>query len=258
MDFLLTPLPRLPALDRCSVILSRFAGIAKFQSMNDSVGFSIQQINLITDTVACLHLVSSRILLQVVEELELFAAFSTWMRYEIDRLASETSSSTPNEESADKEASIDHSKVLLYLQACMISSPLATYFGEEDFSDWFAEAGLVLHFNDLQIELQKQEQGHDYKLPLPRVKALCKYLTLQASGIFKQIANAEKRNVLFGGPLELGSARNKTPMDMKMFNFFTTPVCIPASQSFNCIVRVFICLVNPMLLEFISEEIRQP
>jgi len=204
----------LPALDRCSVILSRFTGIAKFQSLNASIGFSTQQINLIADTVACLHLVCSKILVQVVEELDLFSAFSAWMRYEIDRLASDTSSTT-NEETADKEASIDHGKVLLYLQTCMTSSPLATYFGDEDFSEWFtAKDGLIFHFNDLQTQLQKQEQGLDYKVPLPRVKGLCKYLTWQAGVAFWKIADAEKRNVLFAKPKELPRARKNSPIDI--------------------------------------------
>jgi len=72
---------RLPALERCSVILSRLSGIAKFQTSSDSAGFSVHQIDLISDTVACLHLVSAKILVQVVDELELFAAFSAWLRY---------------------------------------------------------------------------------------------------------------------------------------------------------------------------------
>jgi len=129
-------------------------------------------------------------------------------------LASDASSTT-NEETADKEASIDHGKVLLYLQTCMTSSPLATYFGDEDFSEWFtAKDGLIFHFNDLQTELQKQEQGLDYKVPLPRVKGLCKYLTWQAGVAFWKIADAEKRNVLFAKPKELPRARKNSPIDI--------------------------------------------
>jgi anaphase-promoting complex subunit 4 len=208
-----------PALERCSVILSRFAGIAKFQGADDAVGFTSKQISLIIDTVACLHLVSSKILIQVVDELELFASFSSWLRYEIDRLASDASSS-PNDDAVEKEASIDHSKVLLYLQTTMTTSPLAIFFAdssEEDNNDnWsHVEQGLPM-FDLLDKQLQKQERGLPFMKPLPKVELLCKFLTEQANTVFRQIAEAEKRNVLFGQAHKVGSAESNGPMDMKM------------------------------------------
>lgn len=205
----------LPALDRCSVILSRFAGISKFQSSNDAVGFSTSQINLLTDTIACLHLVSSKILLQVVDESELFAAFSSWLRYEIDRLASDSSTS-PSDDAVEKEASIDHSKVLLYLQTAMSSSPLETYLGDLPAGELSQSAteGLPI-FVTLTKEIQKQERGLKYNKSTLRLEGLCKTLTQQANAIFSQIAEAEKRNVLFGKSQEIGLTESKN-MDMKM------------------------------------------
>jgi anaphase-promoting complex subunit 4 len=208
----------LPALERCSVILSRFTGIAKFQGNNNTEGFSSHQTGLIMDTVACLHLVSSRILIHGVDELDTFSAFSSWLRYEIDRLASDPSNSG-NEEISDKEALIDHSKVLRYLQSNMISSPLGVFFSEvtaDDYNDWsHAEQGLPM-FDILEKELGKQEQGLPYLKPLPRVELLCKYLTRQANTVFNQIAEAEKRNVLFGKAIELVKPQDGLPMDMRM------------------------------------------
>jgi anaphase-promoting complex subunit 4 len=209
----------LPALERCSFILSRFAGIAKFQGPNETVGFSSQQISLIMDTVACLHLISSKILIQVVDELDLFASFSGWLRYEIDRLASDSSTS-PNDDAAEKEASIDHSKVLLYLQTAMTSSPLAMYFGDsspEDYDQgWNHVEQSIPIYDLLDKQLQKQEMGLPYIKPLSRVELLCKFLVRQASTIFGQIAESEKRNVLFGEAKEVGAPENNGPMDMRM------------------------------------------
>lgn len=209
----------LPALNRCSVILSRFAGLAKFQGTNDTVGFTTQQISLIMDTVACLHFVSSKILIQVVDELDLFTAFSGWVRYEIDRLASDSSAS-PEDDKIEKEASIDHSKVLLYLQTTMTTSPLAMYFDdsllEGHNNDWKnAEQGLPM-YDLLDKQLQKQERGVPYLKTLPRVELLSKFLARQASIIFGQIAEAEKRNVLFGKVQEVGVTESGGPVDMRM------------------------------------------
>jgi anaphase-promoting complex subunit 4 len=193
-------------------------GIAKFQGTNDSVGFSSHQISLIMDTIACLHLISSRILIQVVDELDHFTAFSSWLRYEIDRLASD-SANAPNEEGTEKEASIDHSKVLLYLQTTMTFNPLEVFLGDtstEDYNDLSQiDQGLPM-FDLLGKELEKQEQGHPYMKPLTRLELLCKYLVRQANTVFGQIAQAEKRNVLFGTANELGIAQRDAPMDIRM------------------------------------------
>jgi anaphase-promoting complex subunit 4 len=209
----------LPAIERCSLILSRFSGIAKFHGANSSLGFTTQQINTIMDSVACLHLVSSKILIQVVDELELFTSFSSWLRYEIDRLASDVSASPTDDAVAEKETSIDHSKVLSYVQTAMTSSPLAVYLGDssEEFTDnWsHGEHGMPI-YDLLDKQLQKQERGLPYIKSLPRVEVLCKLLTRQASTIFSQIAEAEKRNVLFGKVYDIGSAEVDAPLHMRI------------------------------------------
>jgi len=51
-------------------------------------------------------------------------------------------------------------------------------------------------------------------MPLPRVELLCKLLARQASTVFSQIAEAEKRNVLFGKAQSIGSTNG--PIDMKI------------------------------------------
>jgi anaphase-promoting complex subunit 4 len=208
----------MPALDRCSVILSRFSGIAKFQGANDTVGFSSKDIALMMDTVACLHLVSTKILIQVVDEIDLFGAFTSWMRYEIDRLAAD--SSVPKEEELEKEASLDHSKVLMFLQTCMPTSPIETYLGDSMLDEsklaWGQSQKGLSMFELLDKQLQKQEQGFPYIKSLPRIELLCRHLTEQAKEVFSQIAKAEKRNVVFGKPQEIGSAEKDGLVDMYM------------------------------------------
>jgi anaphase-promoting complex subunit 4 len=185
---------------------------------NDTVGFSSKEIGLIMDTVACLHLVASKILIQVVDEIDLFGAFTSWMRYEIDRLAAD--SSVPKEDELEKEASLDHSKVLMYLQTCMTTSPIEIYLGDstldESKSTWSHSQKGVSMFELLDKQLQKQEQGLAYLKSLPRVELLCKHLTEQAKDVFSQIARAEKRNVIFGKPQEIGSIEKDGLIDMYM------------------------------------------
>lgn len=209
----------LPALERCTLIMSRLAGIVKYQGLNDTMGFSSRRIDLIMDTLACLNLLSARILTYVVDEIDLFAAFSAWLRHEIDRLASD-SSSAPSEDAAEKEPSIDHSKVLLYIQTAMTNSRLSAFFEQQtakddEKDDLGVEQGLPM-FELLDKELQKHASGLPYKQSLPRVDLLCKHLGAQTAVMFQQIADAEKRNVMFGEPTMLGSWDNGSPLDIRL------------------------------------------
>lgn len=210
----------LPALERCALILSRLAGIVKYQGSNDNVGFSSHQVNLVMDTLACLNLVSAKILTYVVEELDLFAAFSTWLRQEIDRLASDSSTS-PTDDVLEKDATIDHNKVLLYIQNAMTTSRLSVFlqedFVEEQDTYWArAEQGSSL-LNRLDTQLRRQEEGVIYEKSLPKVALLCKHMGRQAAAVFEKIAEAEKRNVLFGQPSMLGHRSQNGPVTMRIY-----------------------------------------
>lgn len=172
------------------------------------------------DTLTCLNLVYSKILMQVVDELDLFSSFSAWLRYEIDRLVSDPTQSSANEEGAEKEGAIDHSKVLQYLQTTLTLSPLAVYFGtpleSETVEDWSHEDHGLPMFTLLDRQLQKQEQGLPYMKHLLRVDFLLNVLSQQTTTIFSQIAGAERRNVLFGKAEELRGIGSDTVFDMKM------------------------------------------
>ncbi len=185
------------------------------------MGFTSQQINRLMDTVACLHLASSKVLIQVVDELELFASFSTWLRYEIDRLASDSSSS-PSEDAAEKESFIDHSKVLTYLQTIMVSSPLAVFLDDSPLKNndnWSHDGYGLPMFELLDKQIQLQERGKPYIKSLPRIDLLCAFLDHQAHGVFGQIAQAEKRNVLFGKAQDIGSIESNGSVDMRMSKY---------------------------------------
>ncbi|KAH8815752.1 anaphase-promoting complex, cyclosome, subunit 4-domain-containing protein [Xylogone sp. PMI_703] len=207
----------LPALERCSVILSRLNGVVKFQGSDDSLGFTSHQVSQLVDVVACLHLVSSKILSQVIHELDLFASFSAWLHYEISRLGAESSNA---DEEAEEESGINHSKVLLYIQTCMMESPLSIYLSDIKPDD--ADNGELVFdqayplFDLLHQQLQRYEKGLSYTRTLPRLEFLCDHLSHYAISMFDQIAGHEKRNVLFGDIRAIGVSQSDGVMDMNM------------------------------------------
>ncbi|KAI1376808.1 anaphase-promoting complex, cyclosome, subunit 4-domain-containing protein [Hypoxylon crocopeplum] len=201
----------LPALERIGIILSRLLGIARFHESKAEIGFTNAQITRVMDIVSCLMLVGNKILLVVMEELELFQSFSIWLRNEIDRLAS----SSLTDELTDKEAMMEHGKILAYIQQYMAASPLRHHLSTTpaDHSEGGrqqAESGTSL-LDLLSKQLKKQDAGKPDEGIFAQIDFLCGYLESKAGAVFEGIAEAEKRSVRFGQPtaIELESAISK-------------------------------------------------
>ena len=205
----------LPSLDRCAIILSRLRGFSQFYSSRDDIGFTSVQISRVLDIISCLSLVGHKILIHVMDELEHFNAFSTWLRFQIDRFATSFS-----EELTEKEATMDTPKVLGYIEKYLTSSPLDGFFDEvasEDYaSDWqhVEDGPSLLHVLDRQ--LQRREEGQGSMKALPHVDFLVNYATTWSSRIFRDIAEAKKRSVRFGKPVKMEVGAKVSLMDMKM------------------------------------------
>ncbi|KAK4218072.1 anaphase-promoting complex, cyclosome, subunit 4-domain-containing protein [Rhypophila decipiens] len=194
----------LPALERCGVILSRLLGIARFHEARETIGFTVVQIRGLMDMVSCLTVIARNILANVMDELDYFSAFSVWLRMEIDKLVSPSTS----DELSEKEVTMDHAKVMTYIQRYLISSPLALYF--DDF--WKAEptpsigigaetgSGLL---DLLDEQIRKHDAGLGYNKGLPNVACLVDHLVTLASTVFRGIAEAERRGVRFGQATEI-------------------------------------------------------
>ncbi|KAK1987036.1 anaphase-promoting complex component Cut20/Apc4 [Colletotrichum cereale] len=207
----------LPALERCAIILSRLRGLAQFYDSRDDIGFTVAQISRAMDIVSCLTLVGHKILLNVMEELDLFNAFSTWMRFQIDRLAAPSSAS---EELTEKEATMENSKVLVYVQRYLVESPMAVFLDDvskEDYStNWErAESGASM-LEELDTHLRRREEEQSHLKAFPNVGFLVDYLTTRANGIFKDIAEAQKRSVRFGQPTKIALSRKISGFDSTM------------------------------------------
>jgi anaphase-promoting complex subunit 4 len=206
----------LPALERIAIILSRLLGIARFHESKEEIGFTSAQITKVMDIVSCLMLVGNKILLLVMEELDLFHSFSTWLRFEIDRLATSSSS----EELLGKEATIEHGKILTYIQRYMQASPLRAYLSSipRDMIDRqgrVADDGTAL-LSNLDKQIQIQEKGLQEDIVFPQVEFLCTYLRDNANVVFDGIAEAEKRSVRFGNPTKIELENNISKVDVRM------------------------------------------
>lgn len=188
----------LPALERSTLILSRLSGIARFHEQDDHIGFTSLEIARLVDIMASLTLICHRILLIVMEELELFRMFSSWLRVTIDRV----STSNVTEEIIEKEALLDPGKILRYIERYLVKSPMAVYFEKvprevmDENLEMLQSNTKVLEIVDQQLKLE--EDGKPFMKALPQMGFLVDLLTKKAGEVFANIAEAEKRSVRFG------------------------------------------------------------
>lgn len=180
------------------------------------------------DIVSCLMLVGNKILLLVMEELELFHCFSTWLRYEIDCLAS----STVSEELTEKEATMEHGKILAYIQRYLPASPLRFYLVkvsvEDSVKDTTAVEDVPSLLEIVDKHIRKQENGKDQVAVVSQVEFLGNLLSEKADIVFDGIAEAEKRSVRFGQAQHIQLEQGLSKFDIRM-NASTEEVSSPSS-----------------------------
>ncbi|KAI1862462.1 hypothetical protein JX265_009176 [Neoarthrinium moseri] len=206
----------LPSLERIAIILSRLLGIARFHESKDEIGFTSTQITKVMDIVSCLMLVGNKILLLVMEELDLFHAFSGWLRHEIDRLASSSSS----DELTEKEATMEHGKILTYIQQYMHASPLQAYLSKVSKDESSRDSQLVGDVTSLldvlDKQIKKQEDGKSQSTVVHQIEFLGDFLLENSNVVFNGIAEAEKRSVRFGQATKIELENSITKVDVRM------------------------------------------
>ncbi|KAG6078289.1 hypothetical protein E4U33_000782 [Claviceps sp. LM78 group G4] len=152
-----------------------------------------------------------------MDELQSFQTFSNWLRFQIDRFAS---SSSETDDLTEKEATMNTSRVLTYIERYLTRSPVDVCFDDIPQKDWEADWD---HIEDgfallplLDAQLKKQEAGQASRRALQHVEFLVSYLSTWSSRIFSGIAEAKKRSVRFGSPLKLSVGEAITTIDLRM------------------------------------------
>lgn len=204
----------IPALERTAVILSRLLGLARFHDgLDDGLGFTAAQISRMLDIVGALLLVANRVLMTVMDELDHFVVFSAWLRHEIDRQASSSSSggapASGIDELAEMDATLQHGKVLTYVRTYLVRSPLVLFLGDDHVArddyqtDWQHVEGGESLVEMLDRQLAKEETGQPHMKALPRLEFLVSYLSSRSQKIFESIELNLKRGVRFEKPTRL-------------------------------------------------------
>ena len=220
----------LPALERCSVLLSRLVGLSKFHKLNPVLGLETKDLKECLDTIDCLNLLSHKVLIHSGRETREFAAFAKWLRHEIDLQSADPLSATADE-LIEKSDTLDYGQILSYIQGAMTRSSMQDFIQPPpeglDPERW-APAGQDSSFYETYKKLlQQQDQQNPKDRPspsLPMLSDLTARLGSQCGKVFRRIAQTQRRGILHRSPLVLSSDCGANIVDMTMN--FSVRFCI--------------------------------
>lgn len=193
----------LPCLDHLGIVLSRLKGLACFEDTSAiSVGFSELDISFLLEITSGLSLIGNRLLLMVMEEIDLFPSFSTWIRFEIDKLSSSNSVSV---EICEREGELNAGKISAYIDRYLEASPISAFLGQVTGSQHTASADSILKssmgpLHLLGEDLELFASGQTNSFTRLQVKFLVDFLGERTNALLGSIASAQKQAIHFGPP----------------------------------------------------------
>lgn len=163
-----------------------------------------------------------------------FAAFSAWLRREIEKQAADPTSVTA-QEIAEKDMIFDHASVLEYIQGPMTQSQMVVYSGnptgEEPQWDLGAQGGAL--FGLYKNSSRSEQEGKSSQKQLPGLTVLIRHLKKQSNSLFDRISETQRRNVRFGTPINLGAGKSAC-IDMRM----VAEVCTAYARVTSSLLRL--------------------
>lgn len=175
------------------------------------------------DSVNCLQLLAHQLLKCAVAELQQFAAFSTWLRHEIEKQAVDPMSASA-QEIAGSDMSFDHSGILDYIQGAMQHTQMRAYTlnGMGGGRPWDLEDEGGPIFELYKTHMNNESSGFHSQRQLPGLVGLIEHLEKQSRVFFEHVSETQRRNVQIGVPISLGVG-NPTCADMRMVDEVGNP-----------------------------------
>jgi anaphase-promoting complex subunit 4 len=202
----------IPALDRCSIIISRLRGLAHFHDRDWIFTCPLTDFTALLDVLKNMRLLAHTVLLYAGEEKRQFHAFSKWLRFCIDFEATEPESQSRAEMEA-RDAGVDVALVLDYIQYGMGRSDLAPYLRPEAKS-----GGAPSSYEDTKKAIEVRREGGGF-----REEALCLEHVLGhfkdgVTGLLRQVSKWQEANIRMDGGvvIEEVNAEEDVVVDMRM------------------------------------------
>ncbi|KAF2026229.1 hypothetical protein EK21DRAFT_74700 [Setomelanomma holmii] len=203
-----------PALDRCSIVISRLRGLAQFHDREWIFTAPIQDFSGLLEVLKNMRLLAHTALVYAGEEKRQFAAFSKWLRFSIDFEATEPDSQSRAEMEA-RDAGVDISLVLDYIQFGLRKSDLTPYLCPTT-----GKPGETASYEDTKKAIEMQKDGGGFKEEALCLEHVLGHFKDGVTGLLKQVSAWQAANIQMDGGVvldDVGSAKEEDIVaDMRM------------------------------------------
>lgn len=200
----------LPALDRCSIIISRLKGLAEFHDQDWIFSGPLTDFTALLQVLKTMRLLANTTLLYAADERRYFLSFSKWLRHSIDFEATEPGSQSRTEMESQPPG-VDIGIVLEYIQYSMSESDLKPYLESSKAIPTSASG-----YEDTLKAIQLSRDGKPYK-----AEALCLEKVLSQFGdgvrsLLKQVSQWQENNISMDSGIVLEEGEFGAPFDMRI------------------------------------------
>ncbi|KAF2466324.1 uncharacterized protein BDR25DRAFT_293734 [Lindgomyces ingoldianus] len=205
----------LPALDRCSIVISRLRGLAQFHDSNWIFSTPLTSFDALQTLLKNLRLLAHTTLLYTGDEKRQFGMFSKWLRYEIDFEATEAGSQS-REEMEGRDPGVDIAMVLEYIRHGLRKSDLSPYLRPEANLHPHQQNQPPSSYEDTRkaIELLKDEAS--YKEEGLCLEHVFRHLREQCARLFQQISGWQEKSTTMDCGVVVEEGDGSVALDVRM------------------------------------------
>lgn len=218
----------IPAIDRCSIIISRLRGLAEFHQDRDWIfTCALSDFSNTLDVLKCMRLLAHTVLLYAAEEKRQFNQFSKWLRFVIDFEATEPESQS-RQEMETRDSGTDVMQVLEYIQFGLTNSELKPYLKPAE------GKGKSESYEDTKKAVEVLKEGGGYKEDAVCLENVLGYFKESVTGLLRQVSLWQEGNIRMDGGIVLEDATtDDAVVDMRMVFEVSFPFPSPFPRLIN-------------------------
>jgi anaphase-promoting complex subunit 4 len=207
----------IPALDRCSIIVSRLRGLAQFHDREWIFTAPITDFSALLEVLKNMRLLAHTALLYAGEEKKQFHAFSKWLRYVIDFEATEPESNSRMEMEA-RDPGVDVTQVLEYIQFGLKKSDLAPYLKPEAQLSGAVKPTEPTSYEDTKKAIDICKDGGSFKEEALCLEYVLGHFKEGVTGLLRQVSKWQESNIRMDSGVVLDDAgeEGEGVADMRM------------------------------------------
>lgn len=178
----------LPTCERLTVLFCRLRGLARWKEKGSPLGLEPDDFTRCLDVVSAITLFTHEFIINLNRELDLYGAFTGWLRHALDQLSTVINI----EDKPVEEPAVDTLKVAEFVGKYLRQSGLESFFGEGNTSPLTEYKGRGESIQDLYSDTTKRPPGFG---------ELAKFLDDLSKSVFSKPQQAMRQQLRLGKPL---------------------------------------------------------